>query len=305
MKANGAPLSAMRNLSLAASTLLLMSSILCAENAFAGQSGVVAAPHNGQAGHLLLAQAQIGAAGEHGTPKAEEASPQQEVVTVPDQYRLNMMIRSTILALNQANLTGNYTVLKDMGAPGFQFANNASRLSQIFAPMRLRKLDLNPILFYNPQLINEPVVQGGKILRLTGFFATKPEQVNFDLAFQAFAGHWMLAGIAVTTTEASAANLGKSSVLPAPPAAAAAKAGSGEATETASTGNGVKPVRIDLGQPAPMPARRPPHKAQPRSASAGAEPAKTAPAHAAGTPQAGEAGEKEAAQQQSGGWRPR
>jgi hypothetical protein len=44
-----------------------------------------------------------------------------------------MPIRSALLALDQANKTGNYTVLRELGAPGFQAANTAARLSEIFA----------------------------------------------------------------------------------------------------------------------------------------------------------------------------
>lgn len=201
-----------------------------------------------------------------------QAAPGPRAAPIPDQYRLNMMIRSTILALNHANLTGNYTVLRDLGAPGFQVANNAARLAEIFAPMRARKLDLTPILFFNPQLAQPPAVQDERFLRLTGFFATQPEQVNFDLAFQAWAGQWMLAGISVRTAPADPQRTGATSALPSPPAAAAARPASPAATETqqsqGAAGAGPKPVRIDLSEPAPLPERRPRTQPAPRSAAA-------------------------------------
>ncbi|MBK5199245.1 MAG: hypothetical protein JJE37_13360 [Methyloceanibacter sp.] len=40
------------------------------------------------------------------------------------------------------------------------------------------------------------------MLRITGFFLTKPEQVNFDLAFQPVDGQWRLFGISVNTSQA-------------------------------------------------------------------------------------------------------
>jgi hypothetical protein len=289
------PLSTIRSAKLAASGLILVSAMLGAGNAAAQDRDQ--RQHMAQARDAKPVEAQA-------APKPQTAP--QQGIAIPDPYRLNMMIRSTILALNQANLTGNYTVLKDMGAPGFQFANNASRLSEIFAPMRLRKLDLTPILFYNPQLVREPAIQDGRFLRLTGFFATKPEQVNFDLAFQAFGGQWMLAGIAVNTKEAGpAANPGKTSVLPEPPSAAAAKPSSAAASETSSLSGGAKPVRIDLGEPAPMPKRRP-HKAQPRSASASPQPAKAATeAESSAAANPDKPAEGPDAQASGGGWRPR
>jgi hypothetical protein len=53
-----------------------------------------------------------------------------------DRTSVIVLIRSVLLALQHANDTGNYTVLRDIGAPGFQAANTASRLSEIFANLR-------------------------------------------------------------------------------------------------------------------------------------------------------------------------
>ena len=42
--------------------------------------------------------------------------PQQQVLAIPSPEELLALIRTTIIALNQANMTGNYTVLRDIGA---------------------------------------------------------------------------------------------------------------------------------------------------------------------------------------------
>ena len=41
-----------------------------------------------------------------------------------------ILIRSTLLAANHANLTGNYTVLRELGTPDFQQTNNSARHSR-------------------------------------------------------------------------------------------------------------------------------------------------------------------------------
>ena len=117
-----------------------------------------------------------------------------------------MMIRNAIIALNQANLTGNYTVLRELGTPSFQVSNSPARLTDIFAALRNRKVDLSPTLFFGPKLVSAPALQDGQILRLTGFFPTQPEQVNFDIVYQMFGEQWMLAGIAVSTAPAAQAS---------------------------------------------------------------------------------------------------
>jgi hypothetical protein len=127
-------------------------------------------------------------------PAAQPAKP-----GVPDDLKLIILIRTALIALNQANLTGNYSVLRDIAAPSFQQANNPARLGEIFADLRVRKIDLSPITAIDPKLARAAFVNDQGMLRITGFFLTKPEQVNFDLAFQPVDGQWRLFGISVNT----------------------------------------------------------------------------------------------------------
>src|SRR6202012_5427290 len=107
-----------------------------------------------------------------------------------------ILIRSTILALDQANKTGNYTVLRDLGAPGFQ-ANNAARLAEIFATQRRDNLDLSGVAVIDPQLTVLPEIEANGLMRMAGFFPSVPSQVNFDLLFAPVDGQWRLFGISV------------------------------------------------------------------------------------------------------------
>ena len=121
---------------------------------------------------------------------------------LPDAYKLNLLIRSSIIALNQANQTGNYTVLADLSAPAFRASNNSVRLAQIFTALRQRQLDLTPVLFFTPKLTAQPQIAPNGLLRLVGFFPTTPEKVNFDLIYQRVEGQWRLFGIGVSTSPA-------------------------------------------------------------------------------------------------------
>ena len=62
------------------------------------------------------------------------------------------LIRSTLLTLNDANRSGNYTVLRDLAAPDFQARNTAADLSQIFSDLRRRNFDLYGAALLAPQL---------------------------------------------------------------------------------------------------------------------------------------------------------
>jgi hypothetical protein len=86
-----------------------------------------------------------------------------------DRNGVIILIRESLLALDQANKTGNYTVLRDLGAPAFQ-ANSAARLSEIFAKQRNDNIDLSGVAVIDPQLTLLPQIEGNGLLHMTGFF---------------------------------------------------------------------------------------------------------------------------------------
>jgi hypothetical protein len=128
------------------------------------------------------------------------------------------LIRSTLLTLNDANRSGNYTVLRDLASPDFQARNTAADLAQIFVDFRRNNIDLYGVALLAPELTAAPALDAEKRLRLTGFFATRPRQITFDLLFQAAGGQWRLFGISITTPEAPPVQ-----ASPAKPAAPAPK----------------------------------------------------------------------------------
>ncbi|MTD96257.1 hypothetical protein GIW81_18105 [Hyphomicrobium sp. xq] len=140
---------------------------------------------------------------------------------MPDGAALNILIRRTLLTVNDANMSGNYSVLRDLAAPGFQQENDVKKLAEIFAALRNSKIDFAPIVYFDPKLVRQPeFIKEGR-LRLTGFMPTKPQQVNFDMLFENIAGTWRLYGIAVNTSAQSKTS--SADPAKAPPAAAPAK----------------------------------------------------------------------------------
>jgi hypothetical protein len=130
-------------------------------------------------------------------PKAQSA-PQTAPVSLEQALYL---IRSTLLTLNDANRSGNYTVLRDLAAPGFQSGNTAADLGTIFGDLRRRHVDLFAVALMAPQLSAAPAVDDKGMLRLSGHFPTQPLQIRFDLVFQNVDNQWRLYGISVQTPE--------------------------------------------------------------------------------------------------------
>jgi hypothetical protein len=153
------------------------------------------------------------------TPPHPAVAQQQQAAPKPaniDRNGVLMLIRSTLLALDQANKTGNYTVLRDLGAPGFQ-ANTAARLAEIFAKQRGDKLDLSGVAVIDPQLSLLPQIEPNGLLHMAGFFPSVPSQVNFELLFAPVDGQWRVFGVSLSVGQSAP-------VAPAAPEAPAGKA---------------------------------------------------------------------------------
>jgi hypothetical protein len=123
-------------------------------------------------------------------------SPAAAVSQAPiDRNGVILLTKSALIALDQANKTGNYTVLRDLAAPGFAATNNAARLSEIFANLRRDRIDLSGVLVLDPQLTTLPQIDKNGIMHFSGFFPSAPSQINFELFFAPVEGQWRLFGI--------------------------------------------------------------------------------------------------------------
>jgi hypothetical protein len=152
---------------------------------------------------LLAAESSRGQA--PAPPQPPQVQPQQPPQPAQiDRNGVLILIRSTLLALDQANKTGNYTVLRDLGAPGFQ-VNTAARLAEIFAKQRNDKIDLSAIATVDPQLSLPAQIEPDGRLHVTGLFPAARAQVNFDLTFTPVDGQWRLLGLTVTSGQAGSA----------------------------------------------------------------------------------------------------
>ena len=106
------------------------------------------------------------------------------------------LIRSTLLTLDSANRTGNYTVFRDSAGPGFQQKNSAADLALAFQKIR-GTLDLAPAALRTPELSRPAVVNADRQLHLAGVIPNDPAAIAFELIFEPVDGHWRLAGLAV------------------------------------------------------------------------------------------------------------
>jgi hypothetical protein len=111
------------------------------------------------------------------------------------------LVRSTLMMLNDANRSGNYTVLRDLASPDFQRRNSAADLALSFLDLRRRKFDLFAVSFSSPEFSPDPAIDANGRIHLTGSFPTRPVQIKFDLTFELVEGQWKLFAISVAIPE--------------------------------------------------------------------------------------------------------
>jgi hypothetical protein len=121
--------------------------------------------------------------------------PPPSVRPVPGQLELSKMIWSTIAAVDHANRSGNYSVLRDISAQGFQINNNAAQLAQVFAGFRTQQVDLANALLVPPTYTVAPQLVREDVFRVQGIFQLRPISIGFDLYYQWEQGRWKLFGI--------------------------------------------------------------------------------------------------------------
>ena len=136
---------------------------------------------------------------------------------VPTGETIVALARTTLLTLNDAVQTGNFTVLRDRGAPGFREANSAARLSQIFSDLLARRVDLSAVSIASPQLTQQPALnQETGTLFIKGHFPAPPTRIEFELLYEQAQGRWQLFGISVQVPASAVAAQGSPKAVPAP-----------------------------------------------------------------------------------------
>jgi hypothetical protein len=134
-------------------------------------------------------------------PAPRPAQPPPSNVPVPGELELAKLIWSTMAAVDHANQAGNYSVLRDLAAPGFQVNNDSARLAAIFASLRASGIDLSNTLLLAPTYQGPPRLVEAGVLQVRGFFGLRPTAISFDLYYQWIAGRWKLFGVSIVPSQ--------------------------------------------------------------------------------------------------------
>lgn len=125
------------------------------------------------------------------------------------------LVRTTLLALDQANRTGNYSVLRALASPDFQLRNSSADLAMIFSNLRANRVDLADAALLTPRWRHPSQRQGG-LIRLRGDVATRPRETYFDMQFKLVSNMWRLFALTVSAHEVGVRRQDAKMATPAP-----------------------------------------------------------------------------------------
>ncbi|GHB04216.1 hypothetical protein GCM10009069_28440 [Algimonas arctica] len=130
--------------------------------------------------------------------QAQQAQTQQtQRPALPDENTQARLVWSTLIALDNANRTGNYEVLHSLGTDGFQRQNSPGRLSQSFAQLRQNRVDVGRSILSSPTYYQPPTLLPDGSLRLRGGFDFRPKSIRFDLIYVSSGGGWQINALSI------------------------------------------------------------------------------------------------------------
>lgn len=123
-----------------------------------------------------------------------------QAATLPTDNEQEILVKTTLMTFNDANLTGNYSILHAKAAKLFRDQLTVEKLAASFKVFRDKKVNLASIVADEIESSKAPVLDKG-VLTLKGRFKDDEKKIRFDLQFVDEGGAWKLVGINVNYKE--------------------------------------------------------------------------------------------------------
>ena len=117
--------------------------------------------------------------------------------SVPSDDEQEVLIRTTLMTFNDANMTGNYSVLHAKASKEVQAEFSSDRLFEIFKPFRTNRLFFEEIVYEDYDSYEDAKFDADGALVLAGVFKTDNVKVSYRLKFLKNDTVWKWSGINV------------------------------------------------------------------------------------------------------------
>ena len=118
---------------------------------------------------------------------------------VPNDAVLEVLVKSSMLTFNDANLTGNYTVLNAVGSKAFREQLPPEKLKAGFKEFAEKQIDLSPAILSKPVWTKPASINKDGLLTVEGHMDTAKFRVTYSFDYIMSDGDWKLIGLKVNT----------------------------------------------------------------------------------------------------------
>lgn len=119
---------------------------------------------------------------------------------IPDDDDQDVLIRTTLLTFNDANMTNNYQVMLAKASKQFQSQFDADKMATAFEAFRKNKLFFEDVVTADYDSYEKATFDKEGALVLAGVFKTDELQVKYNLRFIKNDDAWKMLGINVDAT---------------------------------------------------------------------------------------------------------
>ncbi len=115
---------------------------------------------------------------------------------LPSDDEQEILIKTTLMTFNDANVTGNYSVLHAKSSRQLQDQISVEKLTAAFQKFRDMRLNIESVVS-DDIVLTESKTNGDGVLELVGMFKDDDKKIQYDLKFVKNDGIWRLLGINV------------------------------------------------------------------------------------------------------------
>jgi hypothetical protein len=116
---------------------------------------------------------------------------------LPPPFAQEVLIKASLLTLNDAIVTDNFTVLHAKMSKPFRDQFRPDKLRAIFKSFIDGHAEFDLIVAKPPIAIGESKIDAEGVLRLSGYFDTTPKKLKYDLGYIRSEGDWKLSALNV------------------------------------------------------------------------------------------------------------
>lgn len=120
---------------------------------------------------------------------------------IPNADAQEIIIKTSLLTFNDANMSGNYTVLNALGSKPFRDTLSPDKLKTAFKEFNEKQIDLSAIAIAKPVVTKPTTVDGDGVMVSEGYLDTPKMRVHYTVKTLLSDGKWRLLGINVKTTD--------------------------------------------------------------------------------------------------------